>query len=479
MFEASSPGLPEKIFWSKLEYLGANTAAPLLFLFFWHYPKAQKELPFRRAGLFFILPLLTSLMVMTNEWHYWYWTGFEPVKGAVNLYIYHHGPVYWIALAYNYLCATGVVFLLLRNLFLSRGIYRLQFLAFLLSSVFPYISGLVYSGSLNPFPGLDFLPLAFSLAGLGVVLSILLLRVFDLVPVARNTLVEMMSDGVLVLDSRQRVVDINPAALSILRTTGKAIIGSDAVQIFQPWPEVLTGLESKIDFQKEISLVKGEEKTFYQLKGTALKDYRDFHQGWVVVFQDITPLVLINKQLQTQLTEIEYLQADLLEQTIRDPLTGLFNRRYMTETLEREFARAARENYPLCLIMMDIDDFKKINDSFGHNAGDIVLQNLGRQLQAQTRAGDILCRYGGDEFLAVLPNTMIESAMKWTERWQELVITASEPTIRINLSFGVAAFPTHGKDSTDVLAAADGALYQAKAAGRNCVVVYSSQLQCN
>ena len=182
-----------------------------------------------------------------------------------------------------------------------------------------------------------------------------------------------------------------------------------------------------------------------------------------------------NEHLGAQLMEIEQLQATLREQVIRDPLTGLFNRRYMEETLEREFAGAGRENYPVSLVMLDIDHFKKINDTYGHQAGDLVLQSLSELLRGHIRGRDIACRYGGEEFLAVLPHTPIEVAAQRAELWraslEALRMTHEGKEIRATISLGVAAYASHGKTGKAVLSAADKALYTAKERGRNQVMV--------
>ncbi|MBS1189364.1 MAG: hypothetical protein H6R10_1156 [Rhodocyclaceae bacterium] len=182
-----------------------------------------------------------------------------------------------------------------------------------------------------------------------------------------------------------------------------------------------------------------------------------------------------NERLGAQLMEIERLRAILQEQAIHDPLTGLFNRRYMEETLAREFAGAERENYPVSLVMVDIDHFKRVNDTYGHQAGDMVLTDLSETLSGHIRGRDIACRYGGEEFLAVLPHTPIEVAAHRAELWrasfEALELEYEGQTFRATISLGVAAFPAHGTTSQAVLAAADKALYAAKAGGRNRIVV--------
>jgi diguanylate cyclase (GGDEF)-like protein len=123
--------------------------------------------------------------------------------------------------------------------------------------------------------------------------------------------------------------------------------------------------------------------------------------------------------LTSSLTEIRELHLRLQEQAIRDPLTGLYNRRYLDETLERELSRAKREGYPLSLTMIDLDHFKLVNDTYGHPAGDEVLIALSTLLQSQAREGDIPCRYGGEEFVLVLPRMSLEVASQRAEQWRE------------------------------------------------------------
>ncbi|KAB2925575.1 MAG: diguanylate cyclase [Dechloromonas sp.] len=184
-----------------------------------------------------------------------------------------------------------------------------------------------------------------------------------------------------------------------------------------------------------------------------------------------------NQQLQARLDEIGRLQAALQEQAVRDGLTALYNRRYLDEMLEREVSRAKREAGPLSLVMLDIDHFKRVNDTYGHQAGDEVLRVLAATLMADIRAEDMACRYGGEEFLILLPNMPLSSAEMRAEVWRQAVESLSvvhgECTIRFTISLGVAAFPEHGKTPDELTRSVDLALYRAKMAGRNRVVVYT------
>ena len=180
-----------------------------------------------------------------------------------------------------------------------------------------------------------------------------------------------------------------------------------------------------------------------------------------------------NEQLQSQLAEIQGLQAQLQEQALCDSLTGLYNRRYFDEALERELALAQRQNYPVSLVLIDIDHFKRLNDAHGHQAGDAVLQEMARYLTDNSRAGDLVCRWGGEEFVVVMPHTPLSGALQRTESWRSSF--AEHPfrfgglVLNNTLSAGVAAWPGDGNTPEELLQAADRALYRAKSGGRNRV----------
>jgi diguanylate cyclase (GGDEF)-like protein len=170
------------------------------------------------------------------------------------------------------------------------------------------------------------------------------------------------------------------------------------------------------------------------------------------------------------------LRETLRMQSVRDPLTGLYNRRYMEESLQRELHRSMRRKTSLGVIMLDVDHFKRFNDSFGHEAGDFVLQTVSKLLRSQLRGEDVVCRYGGEEFTLILPEASLEATRQRAEQLREAV-KAEIPSFRdrsleaVTLSLGVASFPEHGNTSEALLRKADAALYQAKQQGRDRVVV--------
>ncbi|MBZ5637701.1 MAG: diguanylate cyclase [Acidobacteriia bacterium] len=169
------------------------------------------------------------------------------------------------------------------------------------------------------------------------------------------------------------------------------------------------------------------------------------------------------------------LQETLRDQSVRDPLTGLFNRRYMEETLQRELYRASRRGVDLSLVMLDVDHFKTTNDRYGHEAGDALLRELGGWLASQLRQGDVACRYGGEEFVLILPGASLDAGRARAERLREAVkvLRVRHRGVLLDpftLSLGVAVHPQHGSSGDELLRAADAALYRAKAEGRDRVI---------
>lgn len=186
-------------------------------------------------------------------------------------------------------------------------------------------------------------------------------------------------------------------------------------------------------------------------------------------------LTTITEHISLSLYNIR-LRESLKYQAIRDPLTGLFNRRYMEETLVREIQRARRKNSAVGLIIFDIDHFKRFNDTFGHAAGDTMLREIASFIKSNIRAEDIASRYGGEEFLITMPDANLEITRERAERLRQevkklVVKHQNQPLGAVTLSFGVSAFPKHANEGEALIKAADNALYQAKAEGRDRVVV--------
>lgn len=257
-----------------------------------------------------------------------------------------------------------------------------------------------------------------------------------------------------------RGLGLSAAALGVGALAGVAVFGMGFVPDTR-WPTTVLTIAGMSAYMLAISLA-----TFWhnvQLRAARHK-LRDGEKE----------LSESNERLQQKLAEITRLQAQLNEQAVRDPLTGLFNRRYLETIVPHELTRCARDGSSLALMMIDIDHFKSVNDRFGHQGGDEVLKALAALLTETVRASDVACRFGGEEFLLLLPSIAAHNAMEradqWRERFAQLEVQSNGALIHSTLSIGVAMHPQDGADLHALVQAADRALYQAKAEGRNRVV---------
>ena len=200
-----------------------------------------------------------------------------------------------------------------------------------------------------------------------------------------------------------------------------------------------------------------------------------------VIDEDLHRLLfLFGNIIKLSLSNLK-LRDTLFERAIRDPLTGLFNRRYLDETLVRELHHADRGNSPLCIAMLDIDHFKIFNDENGHEAGDEILKTVGEILKNSTRVSDIACRFGGEEFVLILNDVDTSAALRHVEQIcreikRRQIVCNGKSLCAVTVSAGLVEAPAHGASPEELLRAADKALYAAKSAGRDRVEVFSSQM---
>jgi diguanylate cyclase (GGDEF)-like protein/PAS domain S-box-containing protein len=288
-------------------------------------------------------------------------------------------------------------------------------------------------------------------------------------------LFETAQDGILILDAETgAITDVNPFLIDMLGYTRKEFI------------------KKKLWEVGAFKDIKASKNAFKALQKKEYIRYKDLplraKDGQLIQVEFVSNVYLVGDEKVIQcnirdITERKHVQDALLKsrallraQSVRDHLTGLFNRRYMEETLERELLRASRKGLSIGIIMLDVDDFKRFNDTFGHAAGDAILHKLGSLLLEHVRGEDIACRFGGDEFIIVLPDTSraitYERAERLCEHTRHLNVQFEGQTLEaVTLSLGVAIFPQDGSTSGAILKAVDAALYCAKREGRDRVAL--------
>ena len=283
-------------------------------------------------------------------------------------------------------------------------------------------------------------------------------------------LFEAAQDGILILNAETgSITDVNPFLIHLLKFTRKEFIGKKIWEV-GAFKDIKASKNAFLALQKNEYIrykdlpLRTNDGVLIQVEFVSNVYQEGDHKVIQCNIRDITE----RKQIQDALAKSEAL---LREQSVRDFLTGLFNRRYMEETLERELHRASRKQLSLGVIMLDVDRFKRFNDTRGHAAGDAILRELGKMFLEHVREEDIACRYGGDEFIIVLPDATRgvtrERAEFIRQHAKALHLQFEGLTFdAVSLSVGIAVFPEDGYTSATLLKAADDALYCSKREGR-------------
>jgi diguanylate cyclase (GGDEF)-like protein/PAS domain S-box-containing protein len=428
----------------------------------------------------FIIPIVTIIISLTNDFHGLMIKDIHYSMDGPLLYVdaVTYGAYFWVHTIYSYLVVLLAIVLLLQTSVRSFRLYRRQAVTVALAVIPTIITSVIDAFLLIPALKHALSPFGFTLMGIIFFDTIYRHQFLNVIPIARDMLIESMSDAMIVLNAQDRIVDINPAAQQLFQVKTASIIGSPIQKALPQWRDLLDLDKDHLLTQTSIDFDLGETVYHYDLRISPIYNRNKQAIGRLIILRDITSLKQLEKELferntilKTQLKEINRLHQQLQEQVIRDPLTGLFNRRYLNETLQHEIASVKREGHPLSVLMIDIDHFKRINDTYGHVNGDVVLITLSNHLVGKVRGSDMVYRYGGEEFLILMRNTTVENACQRAEALrasiEDLEIRINDRTEHLTISIGVATYPLHSAELQKVIEAADTALYRAKAGGRN------------
>jgi len=482
-----SPSLEAKIFWLRMENIGILTVPAFWLIFTVQYAQVDSWLNKYTIALFFVIPFISLILIFSDNWFHFYYSAVRPVSESSGPLVIERGPWYLVVVIQAYLLNLAGTGVLVWRFVYYRNIYRKQLAVLVGAVLIPLIVNVFYQFAPKIIPNLsvsvDLTPISFTLTAFLLSAGVFGLRLFDLIPIARHTVLEHIPEMVFVVDAHDRVLDANSVAQKMLGKSLDQIIGKDPLEVFREWPELINRFLTEDETHEEIQ-IPGDPPRTLDLNVSAL--YNQFNQldGRVIVAHDVTErkwlendLKYLNETLSNQLQEINKLREELEEQAIRDPLTNAYNRRYLSEFLDREVARAERENTPVTIVIMDMDNFKQFNDTYGHKCGDLVLQAITKFLNDHSRRGDVVCRYGGEEFVILMPNVSLEVGFERAEMWRqdfsESPIEYEGMKLFATFSAGVATFPLHGKTGDVILQAADKALYRSKDAGKNKVLQYS------
>ena len=465
---------PSEFFWLDMTYFGVVLSAPSLLVFAFSYTGMREYLTKRWIILLSVIPVLTLILLWTDSLHGLFFNG-QRVNGASV--IFSGGVGFWLNALFLYFCVIVAVIILIRAYFHYPRRYYGQISVVLTGISLPVIANLLSFSGIYPLPGMDLTPLVFSLTGFFIAIAIFRYDFLDIMPISRNIIFEINKNAILILDHKKRVMDANPSFKEIFDYQNTDLVGKDLAEIYAQFPVLPHARFEETGEMFDFSMEKGRKQHF-KMSVYLLKRQTDGTDGYILSISDMTQekeveakLISVNEAMKEQLEKVEMLQAQLREEAIRDHLTGLYNRRYLHEILSHALPHAERENSNVAFVLIDIDHFKKFNDQYGHDVGDEVLRFFSKSLQANTRKGDIIFRFGGEEFLLLGFDAHRDGIASRMDALRLLVEASSfipaDQSIRVTVSMGIATFPEDGKDKDTLLKVADRRLYLAKEAGRN------------
>ena len=464
--EAASLDQSTKIAWSVIAYPGIESSAVLYLLFVLGWTRQDGRLTRARIALLLVVPFVSVGMAATNEWHHLLWPSVRLIEAWGVTAVYEHGPWFWVQAAYAYsLIGVGLVALVVA-IYRYPKIYSARIRIVIVASLAPILGGVLYAAGLDAAQHADLSSIAFAIAGLIVAWAILRSRLLDLVPVAWPTLVDSLTDAVLVLDPERRIVAFNPSATRLLGTTGDAV-GQAIDQVLHQFPELVAVCQGTGDQEAEIPMRPGQSgpsgserlaipppaARWFNLRVTAIEDERGRDAGCLVVLRDVTERRQMVETIRTL--------------SLTDELTGLLNRRGFTSLAEQQLRTSIRTRNRLWLVFADLDGLKDINDRLGHEAGDRAICEIARLLRMGSfREADLVARLGGDEFAILATETARADGEQVVKRVDDALRRANETPGRefaLSLSTGVAIFDPERPQTLDqLIGEADRLMYQAK-----------------
>lgn len=458
LLEINASSLPEMFFWNQIQYLGIPFFPALWLVVSMLYTGKGKYLQGFRGLVVFAIPLITFFLRLTNDWHHWYYSQIELQQFmGVTYMLLTKGPWYFVQTAYVLIALVLCTLFYFQRYRNSTGDEKIQFRLLLLASVLPYLALVLVTVNVGGI-GIDYTALILPPCILLLYLSLTRYNFLEIKDLARERVFEDSRAGLILANRFYRVVDFNDASIIFFRWFNASIKEAQLEFLLKDHQDLWACIRNSEDRVFHF-LVEGEDR-YVNIDTRIVQNIKET-VGYLITFEDVT--------------ERECLKQRLTEIANTDELTGLNNRRRFREGAEETYQQARLCHEDLAVLMMDIDFFKKVNDSYGHHGGDAVLRDFAAMLRETFGGTDVVGRIGGEEFAVVMLKTDAERAFDKAEDFRKAVaektVVFGEKRICVTVSIGVAELNDAITDFDALINRADHALYQAKHSGRNRTVV--------
>ncbi|MFB0920919.1 MAG: histidine kinase N-terminal 7TM domain-containing protein [Oscillospiraceae bacterium] len=467
--EIAAVDLSTKLIWANIMYI-PSTLTPVAYFFlavqFVDLENLQKKrwLPV----CLLLMPLAMNILLWTNDYHGLVRLNvFLDTSGPFSVVGKTYGPFFWIYTVYNYLLTIVTLLILIRGLCASKGRQRrAQILSLFLGLLLPACSVCVYISKIFPFK-VDPTPIVIGLSGLIISWGIFRYRLFDIVKIAYSTVIREMCAGLIILDSEGIVLEINPAAASMLRLPSRPPKGISVTKLLEAYPQLISLFEAKINITEEIILSDDGGTNYYEVSLKRLEKSADAPLGWIMQIYNITKRKLEEEKIRHVASH--------------DALTGLLNRAHFQLVFTEELAHAKMTASTFAVAYLDLDDFKLINDTYGHEAGDEYLKEVAGRLTGILRTSDIIARYGGDEYVILFPsvgeNEKLEFISAKIFKSFEESFVLNGKALQLKASIGFSVYPRDGSSLDTLISKADKAMYAVKSTHKNSACIYCESFE--
>jgi diguanylate cyclase (GGDEF)-like protein len=478
IFEILTPSLTGKVRWADFEFIGIALLPVAWFEVVRRYT-GHGPLPRWGAALLGAFVGVSTLVFLTNPGHVFRGAPSLDTSVSPAMLVPDYGW-YWalVFMPILYLLLAASVVLLVHAIWRDRqALYRRQYALLIVALALPVLAGTLFVAGVQPEPGLNLTTAVVSVSGAIMAWALFRYRLFDIAPLARGMVVDGLSDGVIVLDTYDRIVDFNPAATTLFPDLGGEALGRPVSEILAFHPGLLesighasTGATASSTVVAELSMaLPGDESTgglpesrHFTLALTDVRGHGGRLLGHSLLLHDVTRSVELLRQVERLATT--------------DPLTELLTRAAFLELGEREMTRARAHGFSMWLVLLDLDRFALVNDLYGSDTGDEVIRAVAGACRRILRAFDLVGRYAGEEFVLLLPHLSEPEARDLAERLRQAVEALSvwrdDQLVTVTARIGLAGTERAAHEFlSDLLAPADTALRRAREAGGNQVVL--------
>lgn len=460
-FSLTATTLEQLRFWNVVQYVGMPFAPPLGLLFVMQY--LGISISRNKIIALLVIPALSLLADATNNYHHLLYRVYEidPVLGAPYLYK-EYGIWFVVHGIFMFSCMLIAFILLLSRWKETASAYKPQLLVLMGGQLIPMVTAFLFLVGVAP-EGIDTVPIVIWIASAMFLWSVHSSRMLSILPIAKEKIFNNINDGVIVLDESCRLIEFNHACGRMLPTLERSMYGQHIEKLWQKlFAEPFPASFHQEDVLQDMHITLNGKAYIYQMRTSSFQQDRH-RNGLLIILTDITEL----KQLQQQL---EY-------QAYYDELTGIYNRRAFFQRAAQALLTSRDKRLPFTAILFDIDYFKKVNDTYGHQIGDQMLMHIAGIASAQKQPGMMLARYGGEEFVMALPGYTLAQGEALANTLREQIeltpLLVNHVAIPVTSSFGVAAVEAVNEQAlSQILQYADEALYCAKRAGRNQVQLH-------